>query len=110
MIKSSIHDHVNARNARVPEGTREARLQLDTTIVITGAGLGRPQFVGCVAIEDMSQIGCRLETRADSGYSEGDRTILQADGHAIRSKTLPNETLADSKFPLAKSSPIFFPA
>lgn len=110
MIESSILDHVNARNAAVPESSREARLRLDTPIVIIGTGRGRSQFMERVAIEDMSEIGCRLETRAHSRRSDGNETLLRADGQAVRSKKLPNEKVADTKFPRAKSSPSLCPA
>ena len=110
MIESSILDRVNARNAVAPESTREARLYPDNPIVINGAGRGLSQFMDGVAIEDMSEIGCRLETRAHSGSSDGNGTLLRADGQAVRSKKLPNETFADSKFPRFKSSPSLCPA
>jgi hypothetical protein len=56
VIESSILDNVNARNLVVLQSTREARLHLDTPIVITRAGRGRSQFMERVAIEDMSEI------------------------------------------------------
>ncbi len=69
----------------VPASAREARLCLDTPIVITGVGWARPQFVERVAIEDMSKIGCRLETRAHSGCSNENDVSLQADSQTVRS-------------------------
>jgi hypothetical protein len=99
VIESSILDHVNAGNAVVPESVRDARFHLDTPIVITGAGWGRSQFMESVAIEDMSEIGCRLETLAHSEFSDGNGALHRADGQVVRSKKLPNETFADTKFP-----------
>ena len=53
---------------------RQARLRLDTPVVITGVGSAGFLFVGNARLEDLSEIGCRLETRmAPEGINGQDK-------------------------------------